>query len=157
MVVISSGAGGENQGSTVKGVLLALASTVIWATYWILNSRDQRAPTPALFQNFVCALPLTIFILWFAGGSVEWHWHGWLAGMYIGIFEMGLAFVFWLQAMKNTSNTSRISNLIFLSPFLSLILIYFILGEAIHPYTYLGLILILGGIGVQNLGKKTAN
>ena len=70
---------------------------------------------------------------------------------------MGLAFVFWLQAMKNTNNTSRISNLIFLSPFLSLILIYFILGETIHLYTYLGLVLILGGIAVQNWGKQQQN
>lgn len=146
VLVISIGAGGENQAATLKGVLLALLSTVIWAAYWILNSRDQRAPTVALFQNFLCALPVAAILAW------PWNLNpsAALAGVYIGIFEMGLAFVFWLQAMKATSNTSRISNLIFLSPFISLILIYFILGEAIHPNTYIGLIFILGGIYLQN-------
>jgi drug/metabolite transporter (DMT)-like permease len=153
VVIISSGAGSGNQQATVTGVVLALASTIIWASYWILNSRDQRAPTPALLQNFLCALPVTAILLWMMEPSGVWSWPGWLAGMYIGIFEMGLAFVFWLQAMKNTGNTSRISNLIFLSPFLSLILIYFVLGEVIHLYTYVGLVLILGGIGIQNWGK----
>lgn len=146
VLVISSGAGGDNQEATLRGVLLALLSTVIWAAYWILNSRDKRAPTIALFQNFLCALPIAAMLAW------PWSFNqaALVAGAYIGVFEMGLAFVFWLHAMKATSNTSRISNLIFLSPFISLILIYFILGERIHLNTYAGLILILGGIYIQN-------
>ena len=152
VVVISSGAGGSDQGTTIKGVLLALASTVIWASYWILNSRDDRAPTPALFQNFLCALPFAAALALVS--PMQWNLAALLAGAYIGVFEMGLAFVFWLQAMKNTQNTSRISNLIFLSPFVSLIFIYFILNEPIHPFTYVGLGLILAGIYVQNRAPK---
>jgi drug/metabolite transporter (DMT)-like permease len=58
---------------------------------------------------------------------------------------MGVSFVLWLSAMRLTTSAAKIGNLIFLSPFLSLILIATILGESIHATTYAGLVLILGG------------
>lgn len=150
VVIISMGAGADDQAGTLKGVLLALSSTLIWAVYWILNSRDQRRPTIALFQNFLLALPIAAVLAF----PLDLSFSGILAAGYIGLFEMGVAFVFWLQAMKATSNTSRISNLIFLSPFLSLFLIYTILDEQLHPNTFIGLGLIVTGILVQNAGKR---
>ena len=69
----------------------------------------------------------------------------------MGTFEMGLCFVLWLMAMKLTDNTARISNLIFLSPFLSLIFIHFLLGEDILPSTFIGLILIVTGLSFQRI------
>ncbi|WP_236744482.1 EamA family transporter [Marinobacter similis] len=62
---------------------------------------------------------------------------------------MGIAFVLWSYAMKKAENTSRVSNLIFISPFLSLVFIYFILGEQILPSTYIGLVLIVAGLWLQ--------
>jgi drug/metabolite transporter (DMT)-like permease len=56
-----------------------------------------------------------------------------------------------LMAMKLTDNTARISNLIFLSPFLSLIFIHFLLGEKILFATFIGLILIILGLCCQRI------
>jgi drug/metabolite transporter (DMT)-like permease len=69
---------------------------------------------------------------------------------------MGLAFLCWSQALRLAQNTSRVSNLIFLSPFLSLILIHFILGEPIYSTTYLGLIVIVAGLLLQKSGVVTS-
>ena len=71
------------------------------------------------------------------------------AAVYVGVFEMGIAFVLWSQAMKKAENTAKVSNLIFISPFLSLVFIYFILGEIILPSTYVGLTLIMAGLWLQ--------
>ena len=71
------------------------------------------------------------------------------AAVYVGVFEMGIAFVLWSQAMKKAENTSKVSNLIFISPFLSLVFIYFILGEVILTSTYVGLVLIIAGLWLQ--------
>ena len=46
------------------------------------------------------------------------------------------------------------SNLIFISPFLSLVFIYFILGEVILPSTYVGLVLIIAGLWLQQKKVK---
>ncbi len=45
--------------TNLSGVGLALFSTVLWALYWILNTRDRRDPVVGLLMNFVCALPLS--------------------------------------------------------------------------------------------------
>ncbi|MBF4426577.1 EamA family transporter, partial [Vibrio anguillarum] len=71
-------------------------------------------------------------------------------------FEMGITFVLWLSALKLTQNTARISNLIFASPFISLILLATIIGEAIHPTTLIGLIFIMLGLLVQQMKQKKA-
>ena len=48
--------------------------------------------------------------------------------------------------MQSAINTSKITNLIFISPFLSLIFIYFILNEQIYLSTIQGLGLIITGL-----------
>jgi drug/metabolite transporter (DMT)-like permease len=67
---------------------------------------------------------------------------------------MGISFFLWLQALKYTASTARISSLIFISPFISLVLIYFLVGEEILPSTFYGLILIVTGLILQQSAKK---
>lgn len=131
------------------GVLLALVSTVIWATYWILNIRDTREPTTALCLNFLAALPMTgLACVMFSDPLAVSKW-GLLGAVYVGLFEMGVAFLLWSHALKLAENTSRVSNLIFLAPFLSLLLISRVLGEVLYPTTWAGLLLIIAGLAIQ--------
>lgn len=138
------------------GVALALASTVIWALYWILNTRDNRDAVVALFVNFLCSLPFIALYYLLRSPVRTPPLSGLFGAMYVGAFEMGVSFVLWLMAMKHTDNTARISNLIFLSPFLSLVFIHFLLGERIIPATFFGLLMIIAGLVVQkiNAAKK---
>ncbi len=141
-----------------QGVLLALASTLVWALYWILNSKDKRDPVVGLFLNFSFGLPVIAVYLWLNGEFIAPPLAGLAGAAYVGIFEMGLSFVLWLRAMKLTESTARIANMIFISPCLSLVFIYFLLGEAIRPSTLVGLALILSGLMVQQwkfrVGKR---
>lgn len=135
--------------SSPLGVGLALASTLVWASYWIFNTRDEREPVAGLFMNFLFG---SIFVLsWclMTGEKLSVSLPGLLGAAYVGLFEMGLTFVLWLTAMKLATNTARIANLIFLSPFLSLMLISFLLGEEIYHSTLAGLALIMGGLLLQ--------
>ncbi|NWO07901.1 MAG: DMT family transporter [Alteromonadaceae bacterium] len=134
------------------GVSLALGSTLVWAGYWILATRDTRDPVVGLFLNFLFGLPVIALVCWQTAGLdfIDQGTGGSLAAaVYVGVFEMGIAFVLWSRAMKKAENTSKVSNLIFISPFLSLVFIYFILGERILPSTYVGLVLIIGGLWLQ--------
>ncbi|OOV88657.1 DMT family transporter [Oceanospirillum linum] len=140
--------------SHLPGVGLALFSTLIWAGYWIVNTKDQREPVVGLMLNFIMALPILLFINSYQGLLLLPSYQSLAAAAYIGIFEMGLAFACWLTAMRLTSQTAKISNLIFLSPFISLILIYFLLGEEIYPSTLVGLGFIISGLLIQQY--KTA-
>lgn len=131
------------------GVALALGSAFIWALYWIYNSKDPADDSLRLFVNFAFGSIYIMILMFFVSdfGSISFKGIG--GGTYIGFFEMGLTFFFWSKAMKLSETTARISNLIFLSPFLSLVFISLILNEKILPSTILGLFFIIAGILLQ--------
>jgi drug/metabolite transporter (DMT)-like permease len=131
------------------GVGLALISTIFWALYWIFNTRDQRDPVFGLLLNFLCGMPMILAYILLTEGLRIPPLKGLAMASYVGLFEMGLTFVLWLKAMKLSVNSARIANLIFISPFLSLIFIHFLVGEEILPSTLVGLVLIICGLIVQ--------
>jgi len=143
------------------GVMLALGSAIFWALYWIFNMKDRREEVTKLFLNFCFGflyIFLTIIILRLLGR--QWNrypilpWQGIVGSVYLGIFEMGITFILWLMALKLSSTTAKVSNLIYLSPFISLILIHFFVGEVILLSTIIGLLFIVGGIIIQQYLKS---
>ena len=136
------------------GVGLALLSTLLWSLYWVINTRLSLDPEVNLFLNFSGALPLLLALLWWSDTPFPALWQGWAGGLYVGLFEMGLAFVLWMGAMKATTSTLRISSLIFLSPPLSLVLIWVIAGEPVKATTLIGLMLILFGLWLQRRAES---
>ena len=136
------------------GIGLALLSTLLWSLYWVINTRLSLDPEVNLFLNFSGALPLLLALLWLSDTPFPNVWQGWAGGLYVGLFEMGLAFVLWMGAMKATTSTLRISSLIFLSPPLSLLLIWVIAGEPVQAYTLFGLALILMGLWLQRRAES---
>jgi len=135
----------------IIGVLLALASAFIWAVFWLLSVRDKRGEVAKLFLSFLIGFLLIALSIPFIEGFMIPSWEGLIGSIYVGVFEMGITFIFWLKALSLTRSTARISNFIFLSPFLSLVFIHFILEEPIYWSTFVGLILIVSGIFMQQL------
>jgi drug/metabolite transporter (DMT)-like permease len=133
------------------GVALALGSTVIWSLFWIGNTRSGLVPAVGLTLNFAASLPLSTGAALLLSGPRLPVWQGLTGAAYVGLFEMGITFVLWLRALRLTKTTARVSRLIFFSPFLSLILIRFVVGEAIRPSSFVGLALIMGGNALQQL------
>ena len=137
-----------------QGVALALFSTLLWAMYWILNTKNQADPVLGVLLGFLLSLPFSIGLSLYSDSWGSVPWQGWLAVSYVGLFEMGITFVLWLNALRLTNNTARISNLIFISPFISLLLLATIIGEEIHPSTLVGLVLIVCGLLIQQWKGK---
>lgn len=141
------------------GVALALSSALFWALFWLLNVRDKREETLKLFMNFLFGFLYTLIYSAFTGNLTLPDLNGALGSIYIGLFEMGITFVLWLKALKYAVNTAKVSNLVYLSPFISLMFISAIIGEKILPSTLAGLFLIITGIIMQQFiasrNKKT--
>ena len=136
------------------GISLCFASSLLWSFFWILNMKDQRDVLIKLYLSFSFSLS-DIFILAGVTGNLKHIDTISLApAIYIGLFEMGLSFVFWLKALQYAGSTSKIVNLIYLTPFLSLIFIHFVLGEKLFYTTFIGLCLIVAGISIGSLKKQ---
>jgi len=136
------------------GVFLAAGSSVIWALSWILNQKNKSKEIVKLFWNFFFGfIYIFITVLIFSEIKIP-PINGILAVIYIGLFEMGITFFLWMKALQLTTSNDKISNLVFLSPFLALIFISLILKETIFYTTIIGLIFIIVGIFFQQIKKK---
>ena len=135
------------------GVALALGSTVIWALYWIYNTKDARDPVAGLWLNFVFGFPFVVAACWLFSDLQVVSLPGLLGAAYVGMFEMGVTFVCWLMALRLAANTAQVGYLIFISPFVSLLFINLLVGEVIRVATLAGLGLIVAGLVVQHAAR----
>ena len=133
------------------GVALATGSSIPWALYWIYNVKDKRDEVLRLFLNFTFASVYVFALMLVAGEFRIPSLKVALAVTYVGLFEMGITFLIWLKALKLSKTTANVASLIYLVPFLSLVVIYFVLGEKILPSTIIGAVFIVGGIILQRL------
>ncbi len=162
------------------GALLAVGSTFIWSAYWLLNMKDDRDEVQKLFLGFLfgflCIASARLICIGFRnlggfaatpfdfilGGGISpgvrvllpaIDGPGFLGCVYVGLFEMGVAFVLWLKALHLTESTAKVSNLIYFAPFLSLVLIHYVVGEEILSSSVIGLAFIVGGVILQSRVK----
>ena len=83
---------------------------------------------------------------------------GWL--LYNGLLVNGISYLFWFKALEH-GDTFIVSNLLYLTPALSLLFVRLLLNEPVHSSATLGLLLIAGGILIQPspkfVGSNTGN
>lgn len=147
VVFISLGGGGVDGSLSPVGIGLAALSAVLWALYWILNHgmAGKVSEVASLFLTFLFGM------VYLALGTIvsplpAFSADALLAGAYIGAFEMGIPFICFGAALRLTDNPALINQMCYLSPFLSLFFISMVLGETIVASTYIGLVLIVGGL-----------
>lgn len=141
---------------SITGIALALSSTLFWALYWLFNTRCKSPPTAIMFHSFTVGLILV--------AAACWHGPGWpdlqpttiFYGAWVGLIEMGVTYLLWQKAIRLTRNVGRLGQWVFLTPFLSLILIGTVLGEPIRATSVGGLMVIVGGIIIANRNKPPA-
>jgi len=146
--------------SNPLGVVLALSSSIVWATFWIVNMQKNAGDeVVTLFLSFASASIFCLIAMVTLGGFAKpLPWQGILASAYIGAFEMGITFVLWLKALNLATSTAKLGNFSYLVPFVALIFISLILNEKIIWTTVAGLICIIGAILFQQyLGRKLDN
>jgi drug/metabolite transporter (DMT)-like permease len=133
------------------GVVLAAGSSLIWSLYWIYNVKKDMDEILQLMLNFFFAsVYITLFIIFF-NDFCNLDLTGTILAVYAGLFEMGITFILWIKAMKYTASNDKISNLVFIAPFLSLIFIHYFVGETIYVTSLIGLSLIVIGILIEKL------
>ena len=142
--------------SNPLGAFLALSSSLLWATFWIVNVKDRRDEVVKLLLNFSFGFLYTFTLVFLIAPPGRPSWQGIAGAAYVGLFEMGITFILWLKALSLSRTTAEVSHLVYFSPFLSLIVIHFVVGEEIRAATWIGLSLIVGGVLIQELwGRRS--
>jgi drug/metabolite transporter (DMT)-like permease len=128
------------------GVTLALGSTLVWATYWLATVRASEDPLVVMTAGFAVGAVAIGLACGFTLGLPELSLRRLGFGAWVGLVEMGVTFLLWQQALRRTAHAGRVAQLIFLSPFISLVLIDQVLGERVHGSSLVGLAGIVAGL-----------
>lgn len=135
------------------GVLVCVLAASCYAIFSVLNMKvtcDKFAATMIYYT--ASALVILPVLLWTEGVPVLTlpQWGG---ALWMGALSNGLSYATWALAMDR-GDPAKLSNLAYLTPFVSLIYIFFLLHEPIHWTSLAGLFFILLGVAVQMLPKS---
>ena len=133
---------------TLTGAALCILGAVSYGLFTALNQRFSYEKTVAMMVGFFSSFILTTIINWSEGNLFVPQGVQFIGFAWNGMCAMALGSTLWALALE-TSNTAKISNLAYITPFLSLVWISLVLKEKISIYAILGLIVIISGIFVQ--------
>ena len=149
VVIASKGNLLSMQFESPLGVSCILITTVIWSLFWLFNTKNSNDSVVSLFLIFLFSLPYILIIVYLSDSFVIPSLEGAIGSAYIGLFEMGVSVVLWQLALKTSTTVSRVASLVFITPFLSLLILHFVLKEDILVSTIFGVILIFLGLILQ--------
>ena len=154
VVIASKGDIFSMQFESPLGVIYILITTVIWALFWLFNTKNSNDTVVSLFLIFLFSLPYILLIVYFSNSFIIPSIKGIIGSAYIGLFEMGISVVLWQVALKTSTTVSRVASLVFITPFLSLLILHFVLKETILTSTIIGVILVCVGLFFQKYFTK---
>ena len=146
LVVTTDGNLAEFSLGDSRGVFYALMAAVCYGMYCTLNKKEIYDKNLSVMISYAAGT-ITAFILVLIQGKLTIP-----TGSQAALI---ILFSCWILKEKmNLGNTAVIANLAYLTPFVSLILTHFVLGEKITVFSVLGLVLIVTGIIIQMIVNK---
>jgi drug/metabolite transporter (DMT)-like permease len=136
--------------TSLQGDILALGGAGVFALFSVLGKKYHYDQVVSVFIYFVTALIFITPTLFVFSSLKMPSLHTWLWLLLNGFLVNGISYIFWFKALEY-SDTSGISNALYLTPFLSLVYIAAFLGEKILFSSIIGLIIIVSGIILQSV------
>lgn len=145
----------SSNNGVIIGMIACLLGAVSYGLFTALNKKYRYDKMLSMMLNYLVTFSVTSIInaasgdLFIPSGIqlVGFAWNG--------IFTMAIACTTWVIALDK-GNTAKISNLAYITPFLSLVWTFFVLGdEGIkNPNSLIGLCVIVAGIFIQLITFK---
>ena len=133
------------------GVAACIAAACSYALFSVLNLRITCDKFVAMLIYYLATSAASLLCLLVQGPLPTLTLAQCSGILWLGVLSNGLAYTTWALAMDR-GDTAKLSNLAYLTPFLSLVYIFFLLHEPIGASSYLGLLFILSGVLLQ-IGK----
>ena len=141
--------------TVITGAVLCCLGAVSYGMFTALNQKLRYNKNISMMLNYFVTFILTTIING-AGGKLFIPTLQQTAGfVWNGVFTMAIACTSWVLALES-GKTAKISNLAYITPFLSLVWTSLFLKEKLHLSFIIGLIIIVAGIFVQ-LSEKSKN
>ena len=138
----------------VRGTVLGILTGVTYTAFLLLfraSSRDLPSPIGALFDATLGTAVATGAVGWLSGHlDLAWQWpaHGWLVALALGSQVAG-----WLLIAHALPRLPAVdtSVLLLLQPMATVLLAYLLFAEDLSSVQWMGVLLVLAGVGLPGL------
>ena len=136
-----------------EGVVWLLMAALCLATYNLLQrklTKKYSALEASTYSIFVGTLFLCIFLPSSITPTLHAPLNQIIYVLILGVFSSAIAYISWAKAISLAEKTTYVSNYMFVTPFLTTILGFIMMGEVPDKATIFGGIIILAGLFMFN-------
>jgi len=151
VVVASEGDISKIALGNLKGIAFCLLAAISYGLYSVLNKKENYDKSIAIMIGYLSTAIIAFVCIAITGTDSTISPGNMFGLLYNGIACNAISYLCWVLAL-DYGNTAIISNLAYLTPFISLLICAVILHENISSYSIVGLVLIVSGIIVQSVG-----
>lgn len=148
VIVTSNGNLAGIAGSNLIGAGYCVLAAVSYGLFVALNKRLRYDSFLSMMLYYIVSAVVAAIYVIFAGQMPTLSGVQSLGLVWIGMGDYAIAYVSWALAMK-AGETAKIANLAYITPFLSLMVAHFLLGDPITVWSVGGLAVIVAGIFLQ--------
>ena len=152
VVVICTGGGTAGaSGNVPLGIAGGLGAAVTYGLFSVLNKKYDFDQQIAMMIYWAEAALLGLVSGLFSEAWIPVRGTQWIGFLWLGILVNAVGYLWWALALRGVKNSALVANLAFLVPFLSLVVGRFLLGERVNGRAFIALVLIVGGIVLQDV------
>lgn len=148
IIVTTNGQLSGVAGSDLLGAGFCALAAVSYGLFVTLNKRLNYDPLLNMMLYYVLSAVVAIGCVLLTGNMPTLNGVQTLGLFWIGLGDNAIAYVTWALAMK-AGDTAKVANLAYITPFLSLVVAHFALGDPIIVWSVGGLLVIVAGIFLQ--------
>lgn len=135
--------------TSVSGVAFCLTAGFSYALYTLCNKRLVQHADPGVVTWVVFAVGalLALAPTWWLAGPVQLAGSSWGVVLFLGVVSTGVAYLFFSWGLRGVSGATGVS-LALMEPVTAFVLAILVVRERPEWAAYLGLVLLLAGLGL---------
>lgn len=138
--------------SSLMGTIYCLLAAILYGLFSALNKKQNYNKYTSMMLFYFNSTFISLIYVIATKRFFVPELSQTLGLLWIGIFTSAIAYTSWALALAK-GDTARISNIAYLTPFISLVWTGIVLKEKISFYSVLGLVIIVLGIFIQMKNK----
>ncbi|MBQ9976051.1 MAG: DMT family transporter [Clostridia bacterium] len=153
VVVTSNGSLLSISANTLSGAVYCIIAAVAYGLFSILNKQKPYNKYLSMLLYYVASFIVSLVWVLVTRDGFTIEPSQTVGILWSGIFTTAVAYTSWALALEY-GDTAKISNLAYITPFLSLVWTTLVLKEAFKPWSLIGLAIIVIGIFIQMKDKR---
>jgi len=138
---------------SIIGAIYCVMAAVSYGLFSVLNKQKGYNKFLSMMLFYLVSFIISLIYIVISKNTIVLQLNQLIGLVWIGVFTSAIAFTSWALALEK-GDTAKISNLAYITPFLSLIWTSLILREKFNIYSIIGLIVIVFGIFIQIKDKN---